>query len=67
MTGKVLLNLTDESLGQKVNDEGRTLGYLAWHLAITLHEMLGLVGLNIDAPAPDSECPTSAAEIARIA
>ncbi|MEQ1603505.1 MAG: DinB family protein [Pyrinomonadaceae bacterium] len=66
MTGKTLLNLTDESLGQKVNEEGRTLGYLAWHLALTLHEMLGLVGLNIDAPAPDSECPTSAAEIARI-
>ncbi len=66
MTGKVLLNLTDESFGQKVNEEGRTLGYLGWHLAMTLNEMLALVGLTIDAPAPDSECPTTASEIARI-
>lgn len=66
MTGKALLNLTDESLSQKVTEDGRTLGYLGWHLACTLHEMLGLVGLNIDAPAPDAPCPTSAAEIARI-
>ena len=66
MTGKALLNLTDESLNHKVTDDGRTLGFLGWHLAVTLHEMLGLVGLTIDAPAPETECPTSAAEIARI-
>jgi uncharacterized damage-inducible protein DinB len=66
MTGKVMLNLTDESLGQKVNDEGRTLGYLGWHITLTLGEMLGKVGLTIDAPAEDAECPTSAAEIAVI-
>ncbi len=66
MTGKALLNLTDESLGQKVTDDGRTLGFIAWHLAVTLGEMLGKVGLTIDAPAEDAECPTSAAEIARI-
>lgn len=66
MTGKLLLEVTDGAIGQKVNDEGRTLGFLAWHLTMTLHEMLGLVGLTIDAPQPDSECPPSAAEIARI-
>lgn len=66
MTGKLLLELTDGSLGQKVNEEGRTLGFLAWHLTMTLHEMLGLVGLTIDAPSPDSACPSSAAEIAGI-
>lgn len=65
-TGKVLLGLTDESLGQKVNDEGRKLGYLGWHLTLTLAEMLGRVGLIINAPAQDAECPASAAEIARI-
>lgn len=64
MTGKVLLNLTDASLGQKVSEDGRTLGFLGWHLAITVGEMLALVGLNVDAPAVDSECPTNAAEIA---
>jgi uncharacterized damage-inducible protein DinB len=63
-TGKVLKALTDESLSQKVTPDGRSLGFLAWHLTLTLGEMLGLVGLNIDAPAMDKECPTSAAEIA---
>ncbi|MGH9949337.1 MAG: DinB family protein [Pyrinomonadaceae bacterium] len=66
MTGKALLELTDESLTQKVTDDGRTLGFLGWHLAITLGEMLGLVGLEIDAPPVNSECPTSASEIAAI-
>lgn len=66
MTGKALLNLTDVSLGQKVTEDGRTLGFIGWHLAVTLREMLGKVGLTIDAPAEDAECPTSAAEIARL-
>lgn len=64
MTGKVLNTLTDASFNQKVNEDGRTLGFLAWHLTQTLGEMLGLVGLKIDAPGFDLECPTSAAEIA---
>lgn len=66
MTEKALLNLTDVSLGQKVTAEGRTLGFLAWHLAVTMNEMLGLVGLTIDAPDPCSECPASAEDIARV-
>ena len=64
MTGKILDSLTDESLSQKVSADGRTLGFLGWHLTQTLGEMLGLVGLKIDAPGHDKECPTSAAEIA---
>lgn len=66
MTGKALLNLNDTALSQKVTEDGRTLGFIGWHLAITNGEMLGLVGLTIDAPAVDSECPTSAAEIAAV-
>ena len=63
-TGKVLNALTDASLSQKVTEEGRSLGFLAWHLTQTLGEMLGLVGLKIDAPGFDKECPTNAADIA---
>ncbi|HEX6126211.1 MAG TPA: DinB family protein [Pyrinomonadaceae bacterium] len=63
-TGKVLHALTDQSLSQKVTEGGRTLGFLGWHLTQTLGEMLGLVGLQIDGPTHDQECPTSAAEIA---
>ena len=64
MTGKIMHSLTDESLGQKVNEEGRSLGFLGWHLTQTLGEMLGLVGLKVDAPGFDKDCPTVAAEIA---
>lgn len=66
MTGKTLLNLTDASLGQKVTEDGRTLGFLAWHLTVTLQEMLALVGLTINAPTPETPCPDSAAEIVRV-
>ena len=64
MTGKVLQTLTDQSLAQKVNADGRDLGFLGWHITQTLGEMLALVGLKIDAPAHDSARPNSAAEIA---
>lgn len=63
MTGKVLKTLTDASLDQKVTPDGRSLGFLGWHLTQTLGEMLGLVGLNIDAPDFDKECPTKSSEI----
>jgi len=63
-TGKILNSLTDESLSQRVNEGGRSLGFMGWHLTQTLGEMLGLVGLKIDAPAFSQECPTRAADIA---
>jgi uncharacterized damage-inducible protein DinB len=64
MTGKVLANLTDESLGQKVTPEGRTLGFLAWHIAQTHGEMMGLTGLKVDSPVENSDCPNCASDIA---
>jgi uncharacterized damage-inducible protein DinB len=64
ITTKLFSNLTDESLSQKISDEGRSLGFLAWHIVITLGEMLGKVGLRIDAPAEDAPVPASAQEIA---
>lgn len=63
-TQKIIDALTDASLSQKVTPEGRSLGFLAWHLTQTLGEMLGHTGLKIDAPGFDVECPSSAAEIA---
>ena len=63
-TGKVLNALTDESLSQKVSPDGRSLGFLGWHLTQTLGEMLGRVGLTIDGPGHDEECPAGAAKIA---
>ncbi|MBC7899840.1 MAG: DinB family protein [Saprospiraceae bacterium] len=65
-TVKVLNALTDASLSQKVAEDGRSLGFLAWHLTQTLGEMPGLVGLTIDAPGFDMECPARASEIAAV-
>jgi uncharacterized damage-inducible protein DinB len=63
-TLKILRALTDESLNQKVTPTGRSLGFIAWHLTLTLGEMLSKCGLTIDAPAEDAALPASAAEIA---
>jgi uncharacterized damage-inducible protein DinB len=63
-TTKLFNNLTDESLNQKVTDGGRTLGFVAWHIVLTLGEMLGKVGLTIDCPPEDAAVPASAKEIA---
>ena len=62
-TVKLFQNLTDESLNQKVTESGRSLGFLAWHLIVTMGEMLGKVGLKIDAPAEDSQPSSHAREI----
>ena len=62
-TTKLFHLLTDESLTQKVSEDGRELGVLAWHLAQTMEEMLKLVGLKINAPTPEDACPKAAAEI----
>jgi uncharacterized damage-inducible protein DinB len=62
-TVKLLSELTDESLNQKIVEGGRSLGFLAWHIVLTLEEMPKLVGLSINAPSPETACPTSAKEI----
>lgn len=63
-TKKMFDALTDDSLGQKVGEDGRTLGFIGWHITQTLGEMLGLVGLTIEAPAENEPCPSSSAQIA---
>ena len=62
-TLRVLARLTDGSLRQKVGPEGRTLGFLAWHLVLTLGEMGGKAGLTVDSPPEDSSEPVLAAAI----
>jgi uncharacterized damage-inducible protein DinB len=54
--------LTDESLGQSITSDHRTLGRLAWHLVQTLHEMPSLTGLSFEGPGND--IPASATDIA---
>jgi uncharacterized damage-inducible protein DinB len=63
-TLKVLNNLTDSSLKQKVTADGRDIAYIAWHIVITIGEMMNRGGLSVDAPAEDSNPPETAAGIA---
>jgi len=63
-TLKIFKALTNASLSTKVSAEGRTLGFLAWHIALTLGEMGGKAGLTINAPVENTPEPTSAAAIA---
>ena len=63
-TLKVIQTLTDASLSQRVSPEGRTLGFLAWHVVLSLVEMGGKAGLAVDKQAEDAPEPETAAEIA---
>jgi uncharacterized damage-inducible protein DinB len=62
-TVKLFNHLTDESLNQKITENGRSLGFLAWHLVLTFGEMLERVGLQIDVPDYETAPPQTAAEI----
>ena len=63
-TVKVLKNLTDSSLNQKVSADGRSLGFLAWHIVLTLGEMSEKAGLKVDAPPENTPDPHLASIIA---
>jgi uncharacterized damage-inducible protein DinB len=56
-TLKILRALTPASLAQRVHPDGRTLGRLAWHLVISLPEMMGHSGLPVEGPAEDAPEP----------
>ena len=62
-TLKVLNALTDRSLTQKVDPAGRSLGFLAWHIVLTIGEMGGRAGVSVAAPPEDEEEPSEAAAI----
>jgi len=62
-TLKVLGALRDASLGQAVTKDDRTLGRLAWHLAMTPSEMMERTGLKVGGPSHDSPPPASAGAI----
>jgi len=62
-TLKVLEQLTDASLDQEVDPDGRTLGRIAWHIIQTLPEMGGRTGLAISGPEEGDPVPPSAGKI----
>jgi uncharacterized damage-inducible protein DinB len=61
-TLKVLRNLTDESLAQRVTPDGRSLGFLAWHVTTCVSDLLSTAGVPVRITAEnDPEPPTAAA------
>ncbi len=62
-TLKIFSALTDESLSQKVTESGRSLGRLAWHITITVGEMLSRTGLKYYSVDENAEVPKTAKEI----
>jgi uncharacterized damage-inducible protein DinB len=62
-TLKVFKDLTDASLNQKVTLDGRSLGFLAWHIVISLGEMGEKAGLKVIAPPEHSSTPMNASDI----
>jgi uncharacterized damage-inducible protein DinB len=63
-TQKVLDRLTDEALGRAVDQEGRTIARLAWHVATTIPEMMGRTGLQVTGIDEHAPLPHHAAPIA---
>ncbi|MHC1738359.1 MAG: DinB family protein [Ignavibacteriaceae bacterium] len=62
-TLKMLAALTDESLKTKVYPEGRDLGFIAWHITVSLSEMANKTGLSVPGPDENSDRPESAKAI----
>jgi len=55
--------LTDASLQQKITPDGRSLGFLAWHIIINMGTMGNQSGLQIPAPPRNTPIPNRAGEI----
>ena len=64
-TQKVFKHIPDRALGQAVDSAGRNLGRLAWHITITIPEMMGQTGLKVAGPHHEEPVPQSMGEIRR--
>ncbi len=62
-TLKIFNAMNDESLSQKVYEDGRTLGFLAWHISVSIGEMMNRTGLAVKAIDESSDHPKNAKEI----
>jgi uncharacterized damage-inducible protein DinB len=62
-TQKIFKHLTTKSLSQAVASEHRTLGRLAWHIVISISEMVQRMDLTIQGPDPEAPVPETAKDI----
>jgi len=63
-TARVMSALTDASLQQQIAPNHRKLGQLAWHIVVTVQEMMSRTGLELPAPEGGELAPDSAELIA---
>jgi uncharacterized damage-inducible protein DinB len=63
-TGKVLDRIHDENLGQAVAPGHRTLGQIAWHIVVSVPEMMNRTGLSMAAGDWEAPPPAAARKIA---
>ncbi|HWJ79887.1 MAG TPA: DinB family protein [Niallia sp.] len=64
LTQQVLDGLTDASLQQKVYEDGRTLGRIAWHFTTNIPEYLAHFGFEMEGVEHTEDVPNSAKDIA---
>jgi len=65
-TLKLFNNLTDEVLNKKFNENVRTAGRLAWHITVTIPEMVQRTGLSFDTIDDKAPVPSTAKEICEV-
>lgn len=56
-------NISNEALNKKDHENVRSIAVLAWHITITLNEMLNKAGLKVTGPDEHSKPPSSIKEI----
>ncbi|MBX3044945.1 MAG: DinB family protein [Candidatus Kapabacteria bacterium] len=62
-TMRIFKELTDQSLSQKGYEDGRTLGFLAWHITNTIGEMMSKAGLDVTVSEKHYDEPESVEQI----
>jgi len=56
-TIKLFEKITNDKLSQKVYSDGRTMGFIAWHIVYTVGEILHTVGIQLDGFDIDENMP----------
>ncbi len=62
-TLKVLQQITDEDVSRRIAPGHRSLGEIAWHVVVSVPEMMGRTGLALASVDPESPPPADAARI----
>ena len=63
-TAKILEALTDASLNQAPSNNDRNLGRMAWHIVVSIPEMLSKTGITPKTVSEHTPIPTTATEMA---